>query len=140
MKEFELGDFLQYLAQYEFKLGPGFIIAVAVFLLLVLAYVFRKRAVHPVSVDETPLSSQKTPATETYYLNLPQDSVLRRHYLSHVRYMIESVTFPRPVDSVLRRHYEQLIAGEMDACLGDEAQMKKLIRRYEEHRRNAMRS
>lgn len=139
MEEFKLEDFLRYLAQYEFRPGSGFIIAVAVFLLLVLAYVFRKRVVHPISVDEIPSSSQKTPAMEPYCLNLPQDSVLRRHYLSYVNYMIETVTFPRPVDSVLRRHYEQLIAAEMDACLADEAQMKKLIRRYEEHRRNAVR-
>lgn len=140
MKEFELGDFLRYLAQYEFEPGPGIIVAITVFLLLVFVYVFRKMAVYLVSADETPLNSQKTPVAETCYLNIPQDSVLRRHYLSHVRYMIETVTFPRPVDSVLRRHYEQLITGELDACLGDEAQMKKLIRRYEEYRRNAMRS
>jgi hypothetical protein len=139
MKEFELGDFLRYLVQYEFEPSPGIIAAVTIFLLLVLVYGLRKRSVHPVSA-ETPLNSQKTPVTKTHYPNIPQDSVLRRHYLSHLRYMIETVTSPRPVDSVLRRHYEQLIASELDACLCDDAKMERLIRRYEEHQRNAMRS
>ncbi|CAI8718611.1 conserved protein of unknown function [Methylocaldum szegediense] len=66
---------------------------------------------------------------------IPQDSVLRRHFISHVRYMIETITFPRPTDSVLRRHYDQLIASELEACLNDEAHLERLISRYEEHRR-----
>ncbi len=69
--------------------------------------------------------------------SIPQDSVLRRHYISHIRYMIETITFPRPTDSVLRRHYDHLIASELEACLNDEAQLERLISRYEEHRRNA---
>lgn len=67
---------------------------------------------------------------------IPQDSVLRRHYMTHLRYMIETVTFPRPTDSVLRRHYDHLIASELETCLNDEAHLEKLISRYEEHRRN----
>lgn len=68
---------------------------------------------------------------------IPQDSVLRRHYLAHIRYMIETVTFPRPSDSVLRRHYEQLIAAELDSCVSDEACLKRLIRRFEDQARHA---
>lgn len=69
--------------------------------------------------------------------SIPQDSVLRRHYISHIRYMIETITFPRPTDSVLRRHYDHLIASELEACLNDEAHLERLISRYEERRRNA---
>jgi hypothetical protein len=43
------------------------------------------------------------------YHHLPQDSVLRRHYLTHLRHMIETVAMPSPTDSVLRRHHEHLI-------------------------------
>lgn len=69
---------------------------------------------------------------------IPQDSTLRRHYISHLRYMIESVTFPQPTDSVLRRHYEQLIASEMDACLADGARMNKLIGEFDAVRKKAL--
>lgn len=68
---------------------------------------------------------------------IPQDSTLRRHYLTHVRYMAETVNSPRPSESVLRRHYEQLITSQVDACLHDGAQMTKLLDRYDEHRRSA---
>jgi FtsZ-interacting cell division protein ZipA len=69
--------------------------------------------------------------------SIPEDSVLRRHHINHIKYMIETTTFPRPTDSVLRRHYDHLIASELEACLGNEAVMDRLISRYEEHRRNA---
>ena len=69
--------------------------------------------------------------------NIPQDSILRRHYLAHIKYMIETVTFPCPSDSVLRRHYEQLVASELDSCLGDAWHLNGLIRRYEEQNRRA---
>jgi hypothetical protein len=44
---------------------------------------------------------------------IPQDSVLRRHYLTHLRTKIESGLAPCPTDSVLRRHYDSLIDTEM---------------------------
>ncbi len=71
---------------------------------------------------------------ETDYQNLPQDSVLRRHHLAHVRYLIDEVTFPRPTESVLRRHYDQLIESELDKCLKSDAHMQKLISRYEAYK------
>lgn len=69
---------------------------------------------------------------------IPQESVLRRHYLTHVRYMIEMVHMPRPTESVLRRHYEQSIASQLDECLNDEAKMEKLINRYDLHRKSVV--
>jgi hypothetical protein len=44
---------------------------------------------------------------------IPQDSVLRRHYLTHLRTEIESGLAPCPTDSILRRHYDHLIDTEM---------------------------
>ena len=55
--------------------------------------------------------------------------------MTHVRYMLETVTFPRPTEMVLRRHYDQLIASQLEACLEDEAELNKLIRRYDETRK-----
>jgi hypothetical protein len=89
------------------------------------------------ATDKIPMEPPKAPAVETPFRNIPQDSTLKRHYLTHLVYMIQTVTFPRPTDSVLRRHYEHLIASELYDCLSDEAKMKSLICRYEEHRKDA---
>ncbi len=37
---------------------------------------------------------------------LPQDSMLRRHYLATLRYTLESGLPPRPTDSILVRHFD----------------------------------
>lgn len=37
---------------------------------------------------------------------LPQDSMLRRHYLATLRYTLESGLPPRPTDSILMRHFD----------------------------------
>jgi len=70
--------------------------------------------------------------------HIPQESVLKRHYLTHIRYMIESTIFPRPTESVLRRHYEQLVGSIQEACVNDAAELDKLIRRYDEQRKNTI--
>lgn len=48
---------------------------------------------------------------------MPQDSVLRRHYMTKLRYEIEASLPPRPTDSVLKRHYETLLNTEMEKRL-----------------------
>lgn len=45
---------------------------------------------------------------------LPEDSVLKRHYLTHLRAEREALTNPYPTDSTLRRHYETMIRMELD--------------------------
>ena len=47
-------------------------------------------------------------------LSLPEDSVLRRHFMQHLRARIEAV-LPPPTCSILKRHYEQLLEMELDA-------------------------
>lgn len=72
-----------------------------------------------------------SPAENTNSTLVPQDSVLKRHYLNHVCMMIESIVPPRPTDSVLCRHYDALIVAEMDHCLNDKKAMEQLIHDYE---------
>lgn len=45
---------------------------------------------------------------------VPEDSALRRHYLSMLRTNIESSKAPRPADSALRRHYDAMIDAEIE--------------------------
>ena len=45
---------------------------------------------------------------------LPEDSVLRRHFLQHLRARFEA-DLPPPTCSILKRHYEQLLEMELDA-------------------------
>lgn len=46
--------------------------------------------------------------------SLPEDSTLRRHFLSQLRAEIERQLPPKPSDSVLRRHFEQLLQCELE--------------------------
>jgi hypothetical protein len=89
----------------------------------------------PAIVEAVAVKSSTAAAQKRIHA-IPQDSVLRRHYLTHVRYMVESVSMPRPTESVLRRHYEQLVSSQAEACLDDDAAMERLLNRYGEHRRN----
>jgi hypothetical protein len=47
---------------------------------------------------------------------IPEDSALRRHFLSQVQAEIESL-FLRPTDSALKRHYDSLIKAKMEEYL-----------------------
>lgn len=78
-------------------------------------------------VKETAVS----PAENISISFLPQDSILKRHYLTHVCMMIESLAPPRPTDSVLCRHYDAMIFAEIAQCLSDKKAMEQLIHTYE---------
>lgn len=69
--------------------------------------------------------------------HMPQESVLRRHAITHIRYMLETVHAPRPTESVLRRHYEQLISSQVEECVESAVHFEKLLARYCEHRKAA---
>jgi hypothetical protein len=73
----------------------------------------------------------KITATQDNSCPLPQDSVLRRHYLAHISSMIESLTTPRPTDSVLIRHYEAILAANLVQCLTNKEALKQLVNDYE---------
>lgn len=67
--------------------------------------------------------------------NLPQDSMLKRHYLANLRAMVESLNPPRPTDSALSRHYDSLIAAEIEQCINDKGAIEQLISKYEDHKK-----
>lgn len=50
-------------------------------------------------------------------ITIPQDSVLKRHFIHQLRAEIEAEFSPRPSDSVLRRHYDSLIGRELEKRL-----------------------
>jgi hypothetical protein len=85
------------------------------------------------TVNIEPSPSAKPPAKETLENNgsLPQDSILRRHYLAHLCTMIETLAPLRPTESVLCRHYDTMIAARLDECLGNKKAMEQLIYDYE---------
>jgi hypothetical protein len=53
-------------------------------------------------------SEEHTSPVTASDLNIPEDSVLRRHYLSKLAAELEALGGPYPTDSILRRHYEHL--------------------------------
>ncbi len=67
--------------------------------------------------------------------NVPQDSMLRRHYLTHLRTMITELNQTCPTDSMLRRHYHAHITTQVDQCLNDEQAMQQLICCYENYKK-----
>jgi hypothetical protein len=69
------------------------------------------------------------------YENLPQDSMLRRHYLTHLRAMIESLKPPHPTDVSLGRHYDSIITAEMEQCLSEKGAIERLIGNYENYKK-----
>lgn len=63
--------------------------------------------------------------------SLPQDSILRRHYFTHLCTMLETLVPPRPTESVLCRHYDTMIVAKIYQCLNDKKAMEQLICDYE---------
>lgn len=57
------------------------------------------------------------PACPTRKLLMPEDAVLRRHYISQLTREIEANLPPRPMDSVLRRHHQALVSATLQQRL-----------------------
>ena len=47
----------------------------------------------------------------------PEDSMLRRHFMTQLQAKIESSLFPRPTDSTLKRHYDNLVRASVAELL-----------------------
>lgn len=61
---------------------------------------------------------------------VPEDSVLKRHYLSHLYYQKLVITNPYPSDVVLRRHYDTQVASLLPSPAKTEVKApKKVIRK-----------
>ncbi|MDD5463027.1 MAG: hypothetical protein PHG00_15575 [Methylococcales bacterium] len=70
------------------------------------------------------------------YGHLPEDSMLRRHYLTHLFGMIESTRSSLPTDSALSHHYNAMIIAEMEECLSSNVKMDQLVRDYEKYKKS----
>lgn len=83
-----------------------------------------------VAVAATPPAPAPAAAARPEMAWIPEDSVLRRHFLSQVAMMLESLAPPAPSDSVLRRHHEQWLRARFTATLSDPARLEQLKRDY----------
>jgi hypothetical protein len=88
-------------------------------------------------IEEPQTNETVALAQKDCHENLPQDSMLRRHYLTNLRAMIESLKPPRPTDSTLSRHYDAMIIAEIEQCLGDQGAIERLICNYEDHKKTS---
>lgn len=50
-------------------------------------------------------------------IQLPRDSVLKRHVISQLQAEIQAGLSPRPTDSVLRRHYDGMVQAKLESRL-----------------------
>lgn len=80
--------------------------------LLFAAYLFTPKTWYPKFLRKsyTDLSTDQANASP---LLLPEDSVLRRHFITQLRSEIELELFPRPSDATLQRHYDTLVATKL---------------------------
>ncbi|MBF6647513.1 hypothetical protein [Methylobacter sp. BlB1] len=68
----------------------------------------------PATVAEAPKPAPATAREELPADWFPEDSVLRRHYLTHLQAEREALTNPYPTDSTLRRHYDAMVKIQLD--------------------------
>lgn len=83
----------------------------------------------PVATPAVVIESQSVVSAQDNSL-LPQDSMLKRHYLTHVHAMMTAISPARPTEPTLARHYDTQLTADIAQCLSDEAAMEKLITQY----------
>jgi len=98
----------------------------------------KQPATPAVEIENKPVITQPTISLENNS-SLPQDSMLRRHYLTHVRAMLTSLSPSRPTDSALSRHYDTQITTDIAHCLHNEAAMEQLVADYADMQRTPAR-
>lgn len=59
------------------------------------------------------------PAQAPVKVALPEDSVLKRHFIAQLHNQLEAELGPKPSDSVLRRHYDSLIQTQLQKHLAN---------------------
>ena len=73
----------------------------------------------PVAKKESAPAKVKTKKSKKVAsLQIPEDSTLKRHFLSALKVKVEVNMGPRPTDSTLRRHYDAAVQAELDKLLG----------------------
>ncbi|MGZ8881247.1 MAG: hypothetical protein ACXW0I_04010 [Methylosarcina sp.] len=69
----------------------------------------------PVRIAGVKIEEGETKEREAvFYERLPQDSMLRRHYLTSMRYRLELALPLRPTDSILMRHFDNWKNVQLD--------------------------
>jgi hypothetical protein len=63
--------------------------------------------------------------------HVPQDHVLRRHYLALLESRLNEIT-PSPTDSVLRRHHQQWLKARLSRCIEDASSAAAFQADYEQ--------
>lgn len=74
---------------------------VVLFLFVAAAWVILPSFFKPCVVDHSIYLEQ---------LKIPQDSVLKRHFIAHLKSEIESALYPCPTDPKLRQRYDAMVA------------------------------
>lgn len=84
----------------------------------------------PASQPQAALAARAQPArAEEFGPHVPQEHVLRRHFMTQVRTMLCTIT-PCPTDSVLRRHHAHWLDTQTAACLRDPVRWQRLEMDY----------
>ena len=65
-----------------------------------------------VGANEEPKRISVQPAKSM--LVIPEDSVLRRHFITQLRSQIQRDMYPRPVDPTLQRLYDAMVDDELE--------------------------
>ncbi|NBV76174.1 MAG: hypothetical protein EBR59_09510 [Methylococcaceae bacterium] len=66
-------------------------------------------------VFEKPISQENKP--EANGLLIPEDSTLRRHFISKLRYEIEASLPPRPLEKNLLDHHQSIVDSQLEKAL-----------------------
>jgi hypothetical protein len=83
-------------------------------LLLFAAYLFMPTTWLSKIVSKNSPQVVRTRSTKTEIVPvIPEDSTLRRHFLTQLRSEIEQSLFPRPTDATLQRHYDTMVDAEL---------------------------
>jgi hypothetical protein len=99
----------------------------------IVSYADSKPANKPVDTFEPPVISKANETVlcrEEIPSSFPQDSIQRRHYLTHLTTMIESLSPSRPTESVLCRHYDTMIVRQIERCLNNKEAMEQVVDAY----------
>lgn len=77
-----------------------------------------KSAIEQAVIKQTQTTATKATAIDQFVVSgtasVPEDSVLKRHFIQQIKTEIQNGMSPRPSDSVLQRHYDSHIRYELE--------------------------
>ncbi len=83
------------------------------------AYIFMPSAIKAKIFSKQPAQNTlpPTPVALSHKLVIPEDSMLKRHFLTHLRAQVENELMPQSSDATLRHYYEASVAAEIQKRL-----------------------